>query len=130
MKSFRFVLLPLLLLLTTASVFAQRAERQDRERDPEARAERMAERLTIVLELSDEQSEEVEAFAISHAEKVHDLREKHREAAREEMKALEEERRAAMKSILTEEQFVKLEALEARHTKGRERRGPRRGGRG
>lgn len=129
MKTTKLFLLALVLVLGSLSLTAQRG---DRDGDPTERAERESDRLVTVLDLSPEQAEKIKAINLSFAEKIVAVREageQDREATRKAMDAMNEERRAEMKVVLTEDQFAKLEALEAqrkdRRGEGRERGGGR-----
>ena len=121
MKTSQAILFSLLFLLGAASVTAQSAHRPDRP-DPAERAEKQAERMATVLDLTPEQTARVkeinESFAQQAAAEREEMR-KHRESMREE-------RKAALKSVLTEEQFAKMEAL---HAQRMERRNDRDGDR-
>ncbi|THH39341.1 hypothetical protein [Neolewinella litorea] len=115
MKTTRMILFAFLFFLTAGGLFAQ----DDAGLDPVARAERQAERLTTVLDLSPEQADQVKEINTAFARDA--------EAAREEMRQTMEkarsERKARIKEVLTAEQFKKLEALEAgrreRHQDGK-----------
>lgn len=130
MKTTKALVLSFLFLLGAASVRAQATDRTDRP-DPSERAENQAERMAIVLDLTPAQTARVREINQSFAERVKG----EREEGRNQRQALQQERTAALKTVLTEEQFSKLEALqdqrkERRSDRGGEPRGKGRGQRG
>lgn len=127
MKTTKFLFLALLMVLAVGGLHAQDAP----DRDPAARAEQQAERLSSVLELTPEQTEQVKRINADFAEQVEAARTAHREA----MQQAQDERKTAIEKILTAEQRTKLEALEAarkerRTARDNDDRRPRRRNRG
>ncbi|PPK87591.1 hypothetical protein CLV84_0536 [Neolewinella xylanilytica] len=127
MKTTKAILFSLLFVLATGVLSAQRGE----DRDPAERIEKQTERLATVLELTPEQTERVRAINESFAAEVKTAREElrsEREAMRASLKTANDQRLTEMKAVLTDEQFAKLEALQAeRKERMQERRGERDG---
>lgn len=115
MKPTKAILFSFLFLIGAASVSAQGTERPD----PAERAEKQAERMATVLDLTPEQAEKVREINQSFAERA----KAGREDLRKQREAMQEARKAALKSVLTEEQFTKLETLQAQRMERRDERG-------
>ncbi|MCP9234566.1 Spy/CpxP family protein refolding chaperone [Lewinella sp. JB7] len=129
MKTTKAFLFSLLFVLAVGTVSAQRGGNHD----PVAQAEQQTERLTKVLELTPEQAERVQTINLQFAETVKGAREEigdERSAMRDIVEKANEARREELKSVLNDEQLVKLEALEAdrENRRGEGKRGDRRGG--
>ncbi|MBB4079082.1 general stress protein YciG [Lewinella aquimaris] len=129
MKTTKAILFSLFFVLAVGSVSAQRGGNHD----PVAQAEQQTEHLTEVLELTPEQTERVKAINLQFAETVKGAREEigdERAAMREIVEKANEARREEMKSVLNDEQLVKLEALEADRERRQEngKKGGRKGG--
>ncbi len=111
MKPTKAILFSFLFLIGAASVSAQGTERPD----PAERAEKQAERMATVLDLTPEQAEKVREINQSFAERA----KAGRADLRKQREAMQEARKAALKSVLTEEQFTKLETLQAQRMERR-----------
>lgn len=104
------------LLFTVAAVGLQAQKGQQRQHDPEKRAEHMTQRMTENLGLSDQQSAQVKAIHLKYAKQ---MAENHQQAGegqrpdREAMKAMREAQFAEIKPLLTPDQLTKLEAMKA-----------------
>jgi Spy/CpxP family protein refolding chaperone len=99
-----------------------------KENKQEKRKEIRSENLKDELDLTDEQVEELDAALQARKEKAKALRAKHGEnkkALGKEMKTVNEEFRAEVKEILSEEQYAKWEAMktEKRENAGKGRKG-------
>ena len=110
------------------SLLATVVAQPDRGGDPYERAERQTERMKEQLGLSDEQTEQVSEINIAAAEKMQEARQSangDREAMRGKMMSIRQETDAALKEVLTEEQWTKLAAArqEMRQNRGRGRQG-------
>lgn len=122
MKTTKAILFPFLFLLGAATISAQTPDRPD----PAERAEKQAERMAVVLDLTPEQVAQVKEINQAFAERMTG----EREEVRKQREALQEERKAALKAVLTEEQFTKMEALRDQRTERRGERGGERRGKG
>lgn len=94
----------LVILISTATVFAQGGNRPGKKGDPSKRCERMVED----LKLDDKQAAEfrkIEADFRDQMKKEREAMEKDREKMREKMTAMRAERDEQMKKILTDEQY-------------------------
>ncbi len=92
-------------------------------KDPKNRAEKHAEKMKSELSLSDAQTTKVKAALVTKMTKMHDLREKagDEKIDKTERKALKTAFETELKSILSEEQFIKYETIKtekkAKHKK-------------
>ena len=94
----------LVILISTATVFAQGGNRQGKEGDPSKRSEKMIED----LKLDDKQAAEfrkVEADFREQMKKERESVKEDREKMREKMIAMRTEKDAQIKKILTDEQY-------------------------
>jgi protein CpxP len=130
MKKSMLFLLTVLVLTTALPVMAQRGAQ---EKDPAQQAQLRTERIKEVLpDLTEDQLDALEAAHLTMNGKRQALRKKAEEdhaGTRTQMKALRDEHQAALKEILTEEQFSKWEAYRAEkgpkqgHRKGQGKKG-------
>ncbi len=101
---------------------------QDRERpraDPQQRAERMTERMTKELELTERQRTEVLLINQTHAAKMGEAGTlTDRGAKRAAATAARTEKQEALATVLTAEQLKKLAELQSQRQEGRGRRAP------
>ncbi|TNF43448.1 MAG: hypothetical protein EP310_04530 [Bacteroidetes bacterium] len=85
--------------------------------DPAAFVDRQMEELKESLELSDDQEKQVSEIITAGFETMRKAREEmqdgDREAMREKMQQMREEQTEKIKAVLTEEQFVKYEEIQA-----------------
>lgn len=105
------------ILVAVCLLSAGAANAQERtQRSPEEMAKARTERLTTVLELTPEQQAKVNAMHMQHAKEA-EARRKERQAKREEAKANMQVKRQQheqeMKTILSEEQYAKWQAMRA-----------------
>lgn len=94
----------LVILISTATVFAQGGDRQGKKGDPSKRSEKMIEE----LKLDDKQAAEyrkVEADFREQMKKERESVKEDREKMREKMTAMRTEKDAQIKKILTDEQY-------------------------
>lgn len=101
------------------------AEGPRERKSPEERAERMTKKMKNNLDLTDEQTDQVKAQNLVFFQKQEEQRAK-MEALREEGKAMHEEHKSALKSILTPEQAAKAEELMDERKEKRKKRIKRR----
>ena len=103
----------------------ERAPRGERPRlTPEQRVERQTARLTEELSLTEDQAARLKAVNLEFAEKRHAMREVAREERRAEAEGMRAKHDAAVKGILTAEQFANYEKLmDERASKRKGRRG-------
>lgn len=128
----RTPILTLALTLTALGAWAAPAAAQGpghRAPDPEARLERLQER----LDLTDAQAEQVAAIfadATEQRQAIWSEAAERREATRERMEAVHESTRGRLSEVLSEEQMETLDRMRANAKRGRDRpRGRRPGGR-
>ena len=115
----------------------QPRSRTPRDRDPQALAQRQTERMQRELNLTEAQTEQVSAINLRYAERAQQLRGQSngdRRATFEAARELQTQRNAEFKTILSAEQYIRLEEMQAedrqrRRAEMQERRG-RRGGAG
>lgn len=129
MNTHKKILLPLLLLAFAWGVaVAQPGPRDKGERpprqamSPDSMAQRQTERLTKLLELTPEQQKKVEKINLDAARDraaMHDEMQKQQDRMHEKMEEKKDAQDKAYKSVLTEEQYQKLQELH--------QRGPREG---
>lgn len=105
--------------LIAGSAAAQAPERKVR--TPEERAQHQTDRMTKDLGLSAEQTEKVKAINLKYADQVDDMRgeaKDQKDAQREAMKGMRDQRNADLKAVLTPEQYDKMvkeqEAMQAK----------------
>ena len=94
----------LVILISTATVFAQGGDRHGKKGDPSKRSEKMIEE----LKLDDKQAAEyrkVEADFLEQMKKERESVKEDREKMREKMTAMRTEKDAQIKKILTDEQY-------------------------
>lgn len=123
----------LVLFLTIgSSVFAQKGERP--QHDPVEMAERETSRLTEELELGESQVIKMKEINLAYAKKMQEAREnnsENREAMKEVRDAINSDKSAEIKTILSEDQYKKYESLMAERGNRKGRSGKRgRGERG
>ena len=121
---------------TTTPTETPRAERRDRTpRDPQTVAQRQTEKMRADLGLSDAQTQQVSAINLRYAERGQQLRNQaggDRRATMQAARALQTDRNAELKEVLTAEQYAQLENIQAREQERRraqmqQRRGARGG---
>lgn len=105
------------ILVAVCLLFAGAACAQERaQRSPEDMAKARTERLTTVLELTPEQQAKVHAMHVQQAKEA-EARRTERQAKREQAKAgmlaKRQQHEQEMKSILSEEQYAKWQAMRA-----------------
>ncbi|WP_420149876.1 DUF4890 domain-containing protein [Spirosoma sp.] len=95
--------------------------------DPETRARKMTDRITKELGLDQTASKKVYDATLTHAQKVDEIRKNadDRKAKGQAMKANADDYKAKMQSILTADQFAKLQSMKERMHHGRGRHGAR-----
>ena len=108
--------------------FAANAQRGGgRSVDPEQMAEQQTTRMIEQLSLDEAQAAKVQAINLTYAEKIQAVRQDNRgnrEAMKETLTAIQADKTAELKGILTAEQIESYEALEAKGRKrGRGQRG-------
>ena len=107
------------------------AQRGGRGGNPEERAEKLTASMTEMLALTEDQQTEVGDLNLKFATQMQETFQENRgdrEAMREAMKSLNEERETELASILTEEQMLTYNEKKAElREKARERRGHRKG---
>ncbi|WP_207492454.1 hypothetical protein [Aridibaculum aurantiacum] len=114
-----------ILALTAGSVMAQTGERGGRARGGQMN-EMMKERLKSELKLTDAQTDSVVAIQQEFQSKAREVRmsqDLSEDDKKKKMEALEAERQAKYKTILNEEQQIKLNAFYENMRKMREQRG-------
>lgn len=91
--------------------------------DPETRARKMTDRMTQQLGLDQTASQKVYDATLAHAQKVDAIRANSddKSAKMQALKANADEYKAKMQSILTPDQFAKLESMKNKMRRGRGR---------
>ncbi|MEM1120248.1 MAG: DUF4890 domain-containing protein [Bacteroidota bacterium] len=127
MKSpIKFVVIIALFFAFTFSANAQRGDRPPR--DPAQMAERQTTQMVEKLGLDEIQTVKVKEINLAYAKKMqeaHEDNEGNREALREIRTAINTEKSAELKLILTEEQFSAYEEMQAKRGKGKRKGGKR-----
>lgn len=113
------------LLVVAAGLSAQPPGRGG---DPSEIAAQQTERMTKALELTDAQATQVETILLKYLEKGQTAREEaagDREAMQASMQTIRTEQAEELKAVLTEEQFAKLQKMQAERQgrRGHGRRG-------
>lgn len=103
------------------SIFAQQKGETREERSSEEMATLMAKRLSMQLDLNEEQQEKLTAFYLKRIEARKAMAEKRSEMRQERME-MSEEQKQELKQILTEEQFQKYTELQEKRRRGRQTR--------
>ena len=111
-------------LLLASTAWGQAEEPRER-KSPDERAEIMTKKMKKNLELTDEQANQVKEQNLLFFQKQEEQRAK-MEALREEGKAMREEHKSALKTILTPEQAAKAEELMEERKEKRKKRIKRR----
>ncbi len=111
-----------LLLLGTAG-FAQRGA----DVTPEKRAERQTKMMAEKLDLSADQQKQVYALQLTRTQKMQEMREARDESkdARDRMKSANDDLQKGLDGILTADQKVKYETMQAEMREGRRGSGPK-----
>ena len=112
MKNILFSIFTLLFVCIAVSTQAQP---QHKKFNAEDMSKMQTEMMKKELNLSDKQTTEVSAINLKFAKKMDEQRKNSdgdREAMHEEMEAMQEERNAELKKVLTEEQYEKMLAKE------------------
>lgn len=133
----RILILSAVLLFVAQSVMAQAGRGEDREpKTPEERAQKITDRMSKKLSLSDSQKESIYAINLEHAQKNDDLRAKvqngelDREGVKAERLSVEKSRDEQITALLTEEQMPIYEEMkEKAKQKAKDRMQNRRGNR-
>ena len=121
--------LSIAILLATLYVFGQSNERSSK--TPEERAEMATERLEEALELTEEQTEEIFQINLEAAKKASEVREsrkglektkENRIAARQELKAINEDRDSKIQLVLREDQMAAYEQVKKESQERRKER--------
>jgi len=119
----KIALFLMLTVFISGSVFAQQRQRST----PEERAKRQTETLVKELKLTKEQETKVYEINLKYAQpRTDSSTPADREKRREEMRKSMDERDAAIKEVLTDDQKVKYEKHAKEMQKNRESRGGRR----
>ncbi len=108
------ILSVIMLAICASYSFAQRGQGQREKLEPEEMAKRQTTQMKESLDLTEEQLTKVEALNLKYAEKMETLRDEakaDREATRNAMKPIREEKDAELKALLTTEQYEKLVTL-------------------
>ena len=105
--SFSFMLLLIVLVLTTASTYSQ----QDSKKTPEERATKISEKMKAKLSLSNEQQKQVYDIMLSHINEIKGLRNSTEDKTlrHDKIKSLRESTHSQINSILSSDQQVMLE---------------------
>ena len=119
----------LLLLIFSTAVFAQERGERRESMNKDEMASLQAKRLTMQLDLNEEQQQKLEALFAERMEANEEMREKKqkdreemmedRKEMRKERMEMNEEQKAKLREILTEEQYTKWEQLQEKRRKGR-----------
>lgn len=112
------IMIGVLMSVMAMSTYAQTQERV--QKSPEELAALRAERLKISLELTDDQTKKVESALLLKMTKSKEIRAKYpedRDAAKKEMRPIQQQFKATMKEILTEEQYLKWQEMKKKHHK-------------
>lgn len=125
----KIYLLAFMAILCTGSLFGQKP---NRDIDPEARATKMAERMTTSLKLSDAQASKVKAIFIKHGERRHAMRSQKQEGDREKMRSamqkMESDFEKEIQAVLTIDQFNEFQTMpRPMHRRGKGHKGKKRG---
>ena len=119
------------LLLFFAICTATSAQRGGERPSPEEMAARQTKQMTEKLQLDEAQTAKVKEINLTYAKKMQEVRDNNRgnrEAMREAVTALQKEKSAELKTVLSEEQLKSYEEMLAK--RGGRRGGPgKRGGR-
>jgi len=135
----RLLLTAVLVMAISVVSFAQRGQNGERgERPaPEEMAKKQVERLTEVLELTEEQAKKIEAINLKYIkegkakkEALRKEKEEEREAMKAERKKVMEAHDAEIKAVLNEIQYAKYEGFKAAKKGHRNRRGHAKRGKG
>lgn len=91
--------------------------------DPETRARKMTDRMTKQLGLDQTASQKVYEATLAHAQKVDAIRTSsdNKQAKMQAMKVNADDLKSKLQSILTTDQFAKLESMKSRMRNGRGR---------
>ena len=106
------------------------AQRRGGPPNAEEMANKQTEHMTEELSLSTDQVAKVEAINLDYAKRIQAAREENagnRSAMKEIMTAIENEKAAEMKTVLTEDQYKSFEEMQANQAKPKGRRGGNRG---
>ncbi|MFC4672230.1 DUF4890 domain-containing protein [Dysgonomonas termitidis] len=115
----KLVLFLTIVLFTTSGVFAQQRQRAT----PEERAKRQTETLVKELGLNDDQQKKVYEINLKFAQPLADQsKETDREKIRAQFQKIQEERTAAIKAVLTEDQQKKFDEHQKKMQDNRRRR--------
>lgn len=120
-------ILTLVVAMLSLTSFAQQGGGQRREFNPEEMANRRVEQIKQACKTTDEQNAKLQELFLKQSKEMQERMQAMRESGerpqfdREAMQKQREEQKAAVKAILTEEQFAAYEKLE-------QERGPRQGG--
>lgn len=124
MKNVRTVIAAFAVLFAVAGTQAQELKKAAPAR---ANMKAAKESMDAELQLTPEQKTKMDALRKKYAEKTRDLREVERDKRREQIMALQEERDAEVKTILTDEQYKKfVEVRKKRKEEAKERMEQRR----
>lgn len=117
------IITALILLLSFSSFSQERGEARE-ERSSEEMATLMAKRVSMQLDLNEEQQTKLKALYLKGIEERKEMRTENREERaemREERQDMMEKYQEQMKQILTEEQFNKFKELQEKRRRGRQR---------
>lgn len=132
MNRYRWItVVPVFFLMFISSVTSISAQNRSPRADPDTMAARLTNLMAEKLELTEEQVGSIAEINLKNTKELVALREEYRgnrEEMRSEAEKIREERDIEMKGILTEDQFVKYEAL-MEEQQNRRRPGRRGGGR-
>jgi len=111
-------ILTLVVAFVALTGFAQQGGRERREFNPEEMATRRVEQIKKVCNTTDEQNAKLQEYFVKQSKEMQERMQAARESGerpqfdREAMQKQREERNAAIKEILTEEQFAAYEKME------------------
>ena len=127
MKIYKSILIAALTIFTIGTAISQSTQseqhlnKEERKKmSPEERADKRVKRMTEKLSLTDDQAKKIHAMQIEFAQEE--------KADREAMKAKRVAQKAEIRAMLTDEQIVKFDKMEAKHKERRKAKKGKRGG--
>lgn len=113
------------LLLWGGTAFGQEAPHRGGQapKDPKVQAEKRTQQMKVQLGLTDEQATKVEAINEQFGQQMLSLRQEQNDERRSRMRTATQERDAALKGVLTPEQFQKMTALREQRMEQRKEKG-------
>ena len=114
-NTIKIYLLAFMVIFSTGSIFAQG---DHKDFDPEKRATKITERLTEALSLDAAQAEKIKEIHLKYSERMHSIRSQEGEEDRSKKRAAMQQMRtdieAEIKTVLTEEQYQKIQEMPKR----------------